>query len=98
MLELCGVAIELQALQAHAGFPDLSSQQVAQVADVHKVAQIATGDKGAPVQLLAHGNVAAWHANARPAIRIGVVAEIVTPFGNRLLKYNKIDLPYSDLK
>jgi antitoxin component YwqK of YwqJK toxin-antitoxin module len=28
---------------------------------------------------------------------VGVIAEIVTPFGNRHLIYKKIDLPYSDL-
>lgn len=29
---------------------------------------------------------------------VGVVAEILTGFGNRLLVYNKIDLPYNDLQ
>jgi hypothetical protein len=29
---------------------------------------------------------------------VGVIAEILTNFGNRLLVYRKIDLPYSDLK
>lgn len=30
--------------------------------------------------------------------QVGVVAEIITQFGNKLLKYKKIELPYSDLK
>jgi hypothetical protein len=29
---------------------------------------------------------------------VGVIASILTPLGNRLLKYKKIDLPYNDLK
>ena len=29
---------------------------------------------------------------------VGVIAEIITPFGNKLLSYKKIDLPYPDLK
>lgn len=29
---------------------------------------------------------------------VGVIAEIVTPFGNRYLTYKKLDLPYNDLK
>jgi antitoxin component YwqK of YwqJK toxin-antitoxin module len=33
----------------------------------------------------------------RPS-QIGVIAEILTPYGNKLLRSKKIDLPYSDLK
>jgi antitoxin component YwqK of YwqJK toxin-antitoxin module len=29
---------------------------------------------------------------------VGIIAEIITPFGNRNLVYKKVDLPYSDLK
>ncbi|HEX2920298.1 MAG TPA: hypothetical protein VHO50_03940 [Bacteroidales bacterium] len=30
--------------------------------------------------------------------QVGIIAEVLTDFGNRLLIYRKIDLPYSDLK
>lgn len=44
------------------------------------------------------GTLTLAKTTAKGLSHIGVVADIVTPFGNRLLKYNKIDLPYSDLK
>jgi len=44
------------------------------------------------------GIVTLGKTTTRGSSQIGVIAEIVTPFGNRLLRYKKIDLPYSDLK
>jgi hypothetical protein len=44
------------------------------------------------------GTITLKKTTAQGTSQVGVVAEILTQFGNKLLRYKKIDLPYSDLK
>ena len=44
------------------------------------------------------GSLALKKSGSKQSDNVGVIAEILTGFGNNLLVYKKIDLPYNDLK
>jgi len=44
------------------------------------------------------GSVTLRKTGSPGATYVGIIAEIMTPLGNRLLVYKKVDLPYNDLK
>ena len=44
------------------------------------------------------GNLTLKKSGSKQPDQVGVIAEILTNFGNNLLVYKKIDLPYNDLK
>lgn len=44
------------------------------------------------------GTITLKKTSGQGTSRVGVIAEILTPFGNKLLKYKQIDIPYPNLR